>query len=145
MSLHAKHAITSINTSFPASMLATALAYTVRWDVGITKQDFLSRELEGERWLVWASGSVRYFPVMVLALEGFLTRARLFYLQAEEAPAALLLAHAAQLSVIKGARRRAALWFLSAANRLEKCGIVSEPETNVLAPLIHLFRLSRNP
>ena len=48
-----------------------------------------------------------------------------FISQAEEAPAALLLAHAAQLSVIKGARRRAALWFLLAANRLEKCGIVS--------------------
>jgi hypothetical protein len=48
-----------------------------------------------------------------------------FIFQAEEAPAALLLAHAAQLSVIKGARRRAALWFLLAANRLEKCGIVS--------------------
>ena len=57
--LHAKHAITSINTSYPASVLVTALAYTVRWDVGITKQDFLSRELEGERWLVWAAGSVR--------------------------------------------------------------------------------------
>ncbi|KAF9650034.1 hypothetical protein BDM02DRAFT_3185724 [Thelephora ganbajun] len=97
--LHAKHAIGSISTSYPASMLVTALVYTVRWDVGITKQDFLSRELEGERWLVWAAGS------------------------AEEAPAALLLAHAAQLSVIKGARRRAALWFLFAANRLEKCGI----------------------
>ena len=39
-------------------------------------------------------------------------------------PAALLLAHAAQLSVIKGARRKAALWFLFAANRLEKCSIV---------------------
>lgn len=48
-----------------------------------------------------------------------------FISQAEEAPAALLLAHAAQLSLIKGARRRAALWFLFAANRLEKCGIVS--------------------
>jgi hypothetical protein len=61
--LHAKHAITSINTSYPASMLITALTHTVRWDVGITKQDFLSRELEGERWLVWAAGSVRFFPV----------------------------------------------------------------------------------
>jgi hypothetical protein len=57
--LHSKHAITSLNTSHPASMLVTALSYTVRWDAGITKQDFLSRELEGERWLVWAAGSVR--------------------------------------------------------------------------------------
>ena len=62
MSLHAKHAITSINHSYPASVLVTALEYTVRWDVGITKQDLLSRELEGERWLVWAAGSVRFSP-----------------------------------------------------------------------------------
>ena len=61
-------------------------------------------------------------------------RARLFFFQAEEAPAALLLAHAAQLSVIKGARRRAALWFLFAANRLEKCGIVSVPHQRLLLP-----------
>ena len=60
--LHAKHAITSINTNYPASMLITALAYTVRWDLGITKQDFLGKELEGERWLIWAAGSVRSFP-----------------------------------------------------------------------------------
>lgn len=58
--LHAKHAITSLNTGYPASMLAAALAYTVRWDTGIIKQDFLSRELEGERWFVWAAGSVRF-------------------------------------------------------------------------------------
>lgn len=53
-----------------------------------------------------------------------------FTSQAEEIPAALLLAHAAQLSLMKGARRRAALWFLFAANRLEKCGIVSALETS---------------
>jgi hypothetical protein len=45
--------------------------------------------------------------------------------QSEEPPSALLLAHAALLSARKLARRRAALWYLSAANRLEKCGIVS--------------------
>jgi len=38
---------------------------------------------------------------------------------------ALLLGHAAFLSAKKKARRRAALWYLSAANRLEKIGIVS--------------------
>ena len=58
--LYAKNAITSINTSHPASVLVAGLAYTVRWDVGITKRDFLSRELEGEWWLVWAAGSVRF-------------------------------------------------------------------------------------
>ncbi|KAF8913001.1 ER-golgi trafficking TRAPP I complex 85 kDa subunit-domain-containing protein [Gymnopilus junonius] len=41
---------------------------------------------------------------------------------AEEAPSALLLAQAALLSSKKSARRRAALWYVSAANRLEKCG-----------------------
>ncbi|KAI0051657.1 hypothetical protein FA95DRAFT_1484733 [Auriscalpium vulgare] len=42
---------------------------------------------------------------------------------AEEPPSAVLLAHAAYLSVRKKARRRAALWYLFAANRLEKSGI----------------------
>jgi len=45
-------------------------------------------------------------------------------LKAEEPPAALLLAHAAFLSAQKNAKRRAALWYLFAASRLEKCGIV---------------------
>lgn len=45
-------------------------------------------------------------------------------LKAEEPPAALLLAHAAFLSAQKNTKRRAALWYLFAANRLEKCGIV---------------------
>ena len=58
-------------------MLATALAYTVRWDTGIAKPDFLSRELEGERWFVWAAGSVRFSPPMAPALEVFLMRERL--------------------------------------------------------------------
>jgi trafficking protein particle complex subunit 8 len=78
--LHAKHAITSLNTGYPASMLVAALAYTVRWDIGIIKQDFLNRELEGERWFVWAAGSVRFSPLMMLTLKGFLMRERPFYL-----------------------------------------------------------------
>lgn len=61
-------------------MLVTALAYTMRWDTGITKQEFLSRELEGERWLVWAAGSVRFFPAVALVLEGFLMCEKLLYL-----------------------------------------------------------------
>jgi hypothetical protein len=44
--------------------------------------------------------------------------------QSEEAPAALLLAHAAYLSSRKRLNRKAALLYLTAANRLEKCGIV---------------------
>jgi hypothetical protein len=46
-------------------------------------------------------------------------------IKAEEAPAALLLAQAALLSSIRTkAYRRAAYWYVTAANRLEKCGIV---------------------
>lgn len=47
---------------------------------------------------------------------------------------------------MKNARRRAALWYLSAANRLEKCGIVSRPVVYGLAFMsIYLFiRCSRN-
>lgn len=46
-------------------------------------------------------------------------------LKAEEPPSAILLAHAAFLSAQKHAQRRAALWYPFAANKLEKCGIVS--------------------
>jgi hypothetical protein len=45
--------------------------------------------------------------------------------QGEEPPSALLVAHAALLSARKAARRRAGLWYLYAANRLEKSGVVS--------------------
>lgn len=46
--------------------------------------------------------------------------------KAEEPPTALLLAHAAFLTSKKGAFRRAALWYMFAADRLEKAGVVSE-------------------
>lgn len=49
-------------------------------------------------------------------------------LKAEEPPTALLLSHAAFLSVKKNAKRRASLWYLSAADRLDKIGIVSSLE-----------------
>ncbi|KAF5384925.1 hypothetical protein D9615_001402 [Tricholomella constricta] len=100
--LHASNALAGMHLQLsdprPQEQL-TALRYAVRWEAGIRTSDFLSYPLEGERWLVWAAGN------------------------SEEPPSALLLAHAALLSSRTQARRRAALWYLSAANRLEKCGI----------------------
>ena len=58
--------------------------------------------------------------------------------KAEEPPTALLLAHAAFLTVKKGALRRAALWYLFAAERLEKAGIVSSRKGHLDGKLMRL-------
>ncbi|KAH9937068.1 ER-golgi trafficking TRAPP I complex 85 kDa subunit-domain-containing protein [Fomitopsis serialis] len=114
LALHAAHALSVLrspsNPHFqsPGHAQLRALSYAVRWVVGIDKRDFLGSVLEGERWLVQAAGS------------------------AEEPPSMLLYAHAAFLSEKKNARRRAALWYLLAADRLEKAG------TKILA--MFLFR-----
>ncbi|KAA1467917.1 hypothetical protein DENSPDRAFT_856966 [Dentipellis sp. KUC8613] len=102
LQLHAMNALSALRSS---NMDLTALAqlravlYAVRWENSISPLDFLSNVLEGDRWLVWAASS------------------------AEEPPSALLLAHAAYLSVRRQAPRRASLWYLFAANKLEKSGI----------------------
>ncbi|KAF8917701.1 ER-golgi trafficking TRAPP I complex 85 kDa subunit-domain-containing protein [Mucidula mucida] len=102
LQLHVSNALASIHPTAsepPVSAQLRALLYAVRWEIGLGLPDFISDTLEGERWLVWAAGN------------------------SEEAPSALLLAQAALLSANKGAARRAAFWYVSAANRLEKCGI----------------------
>ncbi|KZT30693.1 hypothetical protein NEOLEDRAFT_1126297 [Neolentinus lepideus HHB14362 ss-1] len=102
LALHAQHALNTLHPPSPdppANVQVRALIYAVRWTIGVNLQDYLSSALEGERWLVSSAGS------------------------AEEPHSALLLAHAALLSAMKRAKRRAALWYLFAANRLEKCGV----------------------
>ncbi|KAF8898889.1 ER-golgi trafficking TRAPP I complex 85 kDa subunit-domain-containing protein [Infundibulicybe gibba] len=121
--LHASNAIAPMHptpTSEPSSHAQLrALQIAARWESVIPSPDFLGPVLEGERWLVWAAGN------------------------AEEPPAALLLAHAALLSERKHARRRAALWYLTAANRLEKCGI--KPLTMFLLRRAHKLYQHRAP
>ncbi|KAJ8468953.1 hypothetical protein ONZ45_g17058 [Pleurotus djamor] len=101
--LHASHALSTLYPRTPSDppplAQIRALAYAVRWEIGIGHPDFFDNVLEGERWLVWAAGL------------------------SEEPHSALLLAHAALLSSHKSSKRRAALWYVHAANRLEKCGI----------------------
>ncbi|KAG8949630.1 hypothetical protein FRC04_008376 [Tulasnella sp. 424] len=83
------------------------LVYASRWEVGV--QDIL--QLGGEKWLVWAAGAT------------------------EEAPFALLIAQAALMCLRKGFRRVAAMWYVFAANRLEKCGV--KPLTMYLLKRAH--------
>ena len=126
LALHADHALATLTGpqprqpavfEAPAHAQYRALVYAVRWESGIDRQEFLSSTLEGERWLVKAASSVR------ISCNQIATVAHVS-LKAEEPPTATLYAHAAFLSELKGARRRAALWYLVAADKLEKTGIV---------------------
>ncbi|KAI0788537.1 ER-golgi trafficking TRAPP I complex 85 kDa subunit-domain-containing protein [Abortiporus biennis] len=102
LALHAANAINALHSQLhdnPAQLALRTLLYAVRWDTGIDHKDLLGNVLEGERWLVHAAGN------------------------AEEPPAAILLSHAANITERKQATRRAALWYLFAADRLEKSGI----------------------
>jgi trafficking protein particle complex subunit 8 len=113
---HAAYALSPLTApeqKLTAAAQLKALRYAVRWEQGV--QDLL--QLGGERWLVWAAGSVS---------EILVARVRLltWTLKAEEPALALLLAQGALISLRKGSRRTAAMWYVFAANRLEKCGVV---------------------
>ena len=59
---------------------------------------------------------------------------------------ALLLGHAAFLGEKKGTRRRAALWYLSSADRLEKGGVVRLSFVLLKkSPLLTIMVIHRNP
>ncbi|KAG8986225.1 hypothetical protein FRB93_005483 [Tulasnella sp. JGI-2019a] len=102
---HAAYALAPVTTgaalggkegvSVGAAAQLRALAYAIRWERAV--QDILS--LGGEKWLVWAAGST------------------------EEAPMALLIAQAASMSLRKGAFRISAMWYIFAANRMERSGV----------------------
>ncbi|KAH9082196.1 hypothetical protein EDB83DRAFT_2336975 [Lactarius deliciosus] len=103
VTFHVSHALSTIPSSgTEASAQLRALTYAVRWEAS---PGFLTSPSEGDRWLVWAASS------------------------GEEPPSALLLAQAAHLSVRRRALRRAALWYLFAANRLREILGLCKPLT----------------
>ena len=68
-------------------------------------------------------------------------------MQAEEPSLALLLAQGALISLRKGSRRTAAMWYVFAANRLEKCGVVCLPLSstrNILTRNIFFAEISND-
>jgi trafficking protein particle complex subunit 8 len=137
-SLYVQHALSTIVSPgaeiTPAVSLA-ALSFAVRWETGINARDFLSNILEGDRWLVWATSSVGENRLTSIAIiELILTD------QADEPPFALMYAQAAYLSISRRLPRRAALWYLLAANGLEKSGIVRNVTVNKFKPNTFLIK-----
>ncbi|TFY57186.1 hypothetical protein EVJ58_g7180 [Rhodofomes roseus] len=119
LSLHAAHALAVLrspsNPHFqsPGHAQLRALSYAVRWVTGIDRRDFLGPVLEGE------SLPMTLLPGLFMAMVSRIAEA------AEEPPSMILYAHAAFLSERKNARRRSALWYLLAADHLEKAGTKS--------------------
>lgn len=68
--LHASNAIIALHTiavEMPALAQLRALTYAVRWDIGIDARDFIGNVLDGDRWLVQASGAVRASSFFIVA------------------------------------------------------------------------------
>ena len=64
LALHASNSINALQViaaELPAWAQLRALVYAVRWDIGIDPRELIGSVLEGDRWLVQASGAVRTF------------------------------------------------------------------------------------
>jgi hypothetical protein len=49
---------TALNVQSPEQALLRSLLHIVRWEIGIGYPEFMSNDLEGEKWLAWAAGNV---------------------------------------------------------------------------------------
>ncbi|KAG6381059.1 ER-golgi trafficking TRAPP I complex 85 kDa subunit-domain-containing protein [Boletus reticuloceps] len=110
---HASYALSAVyplGSDVSPQAQVQALKCAVRWEAGISTDDFLADPLEGERWLVWAAGNNG--TDWDSDIEGRGTTSGV-------APRSSSISERS-----KNSKRRAALWYLFAANRLEKCGIV---------------------
>jgi trafficking protein particle complex subunit 8 len=51
--------LSSQSTDPLASEQLAALKFAIRWESGISSQEFINQPLEGDKWLVQAAGKVR--------------------------------------------------------------------------------------
>lgn len=110
-----------------------SLIYIVRWELGINPSVFLNETMEGDRWFIWAAGSVSIVTTAIV-----LCTNAIILIQGEELASALLLARGAALAQRRRSWRRAAMLYVIAARRLEKTGIVGS------FTALALYTLTRN-